>query len=328
MASKLSSMIDAGITAQQSGKLVDALACYQSALELAPEDAEALSLSGLALTQLNRLEEAEPLLRNAVAHEPDQIGFRMNLAELLRHKGLLEDAKKEVMWIVSRKPGFSPGWERLGDIAILQEDKLKAKEHYQKAFSAVAENFHIGLKLAELHIGLEEFDQALNALKGIAKQNPDNPALFNFACVALVAKQDWRQLESVSLDWARSSPNDPLAWQMLSTAYMEQGRNRLAEEHFRNVLANRSENARDLSIYGQICLQCFEYDKAKDAFNRAEVLAPERPDVLVSLSLLHTFFGEFGQAEEYCRRALQLDPGFVPAYTQLGHLIQGQFSDA
>ena len=328
MTSKLNSLIESGIAAQQAGKLNEALSFYQSALEMAPEDAEVLSLLGLVLALLDRLEEAEPLLRDAAACEPNQIGFRMNLTKLLVRKDLLEEAKKEVTWIVSQNPGFSPGWERLGDIALRQEEKLKAKEHYQKAFVAIAANFHIGLKLAGLHIGLEEFDQALNVLNGIAKQNPDNPALFNFACIAIAARHDWRQLESVSLNWARTSPNDPLAWQMLSTAYMEQGRYRLAEEQYRNVLANRSENAEDLSVYGQICLQCFEYDKAKNALNRAEELNPERADLLVSKSLFHTYFGEFEKAEAYCRRALHLDPGFVPAYTQLGHLIRGQFSDA
>jgi Flp pilus assembly protein TadD len=107
MASKLSSLIETGITAQQSGKLDEALTCYQSALLIAPVDAEVLSLLGLVLTQLDRLKEAEPLLRDAVTREPDQSGFRMNLAELLKRKDLLEEAEKEILWTVNRNPGFS-----------------------------------------------------------------------------------------------------------------------------------------------------------------------------------------------------------------------------
>ncbi len=327
MESKLSSLIETGITAQQSGKLDEALTCYRSALLIAPVDAEVLSLLGLVLTQLDRLKEAEPLLRDAVTREPDQSGFRMNLAELLKRKDLLEEAEKEILWTVNRNPGFSPGWERLGDIALLQDDKLKAKEYFQKSFSTTSANFNIGLKLAELDIALKEFDQALNVLNGLAKQNPANPSIFKYACTALLAKHDWLQLESTALNWSRTSPNDPVPWQMLSTAFMEQGRVRLAEEHYRNVLANRSENAADLSVYGQICLQCFEYGKAKDAFDRAEVLDPDLAELLVSLSIFHTYFGEFEKAEDYYRRALQIDPRFVPGYIQLGHLNRGKFSD-
>ena len=135
-------------------------------------------------------------------------------------------------------------------------------------------------------------------------------------------------MESVSLNWTRARPNDPLAWQTLTNALMEQGRYKLAEEYYRNVLANRSENAGDLSVYGQICLQCFEYDKAKIAFEKAEELEPERPELLVALSLFHTYIGEIEMAEDYCRRALQLDPSLAPAYVQLGHLNQGRFSKA
>jgi len=327
MASKLTSLIESGITAQQSGNLDEALACYQSALLIAPVDAEVLSLLGLVLTQLDRLTEAEPLLRDAVTREPDQTGFRMNLAELLKRKDLLEEAEKEVMRTVNRNPGFSPGWEKLGDIALLQDDKLKAKEYFQKSFSTTSANFNTGLKLAELDIALEEFDQALNVLGGLAKQNPASPSMFKYACIALLAKHDWLQLESTALSWSRISPNDPVPWQMLSTASMEQGRVGLAEEHYRNVLANRSENAADLSAYGQICLQCFEYGKAKNAFDRAEALDPDLAELLVSLSMYHTYFGELEKAEDYCRRALQIDPHFVPAYVQLGHLNRGKFSD-
>ncbi len=327
MTSKLNSLIESGIAAQQSGDLDTALSHYQAAFELAPEDAEVLSLLGLALTLLGRHAEAEPLLRDAVAREPGEIGFRINLTELLLRQGLLGDAREEVTRIVSQNPGFSPAWERLGDIAIRQGDKSQAKEYYQKAFSTVSGNFHIGLKLAELQIVLGEYDQALNMLNSIARQGPDNPALFSYACLAIKALQDWQQLESVSRNWARAHANDPAAWQMLATALMEQGRYRLAEESYRKVLSNRSENAADLSAYGQICLQCFEYDRAKDAFDRAEVLDPELPDLLVGLSILYTYFGEFGKAENYCRRVLQYYPGFAPAYVQLGHLTRGQFSD-
>jgi len=327
MASNLTNFIDSGITALQTGKLDDALVCFQSASSIAPDDAEVLSLLGVVLTHLGRLEEAEPLLRDAVTREPDQAGFRMNLAELLKSKDLLDEAEKEVVWIVNRNPEFSPGWERLGDIALLQDDKKRAKECYEKSFSTTSANFNIGLKLAELEMALKEFDQALSVLDSLARQYPSNPSILKCVCLALLAKRDWPQLESTALKWSRSNPNDPVPWQMLSTAFMEQGRVRLAEEHYRHVLANRSENAADLSAYGQICLQCFEYEKAKNAFDRAKVLDPDLPELLVSLSLFHTYFGEFEKAEDYCRRALQIDPCRVSAYVQLGKLNRGKFSD-
>jgi len=168
-------------------------------LVLAPEDAEVFSLLGLILTQLNRFEEAEPLLRDAVKREPDEIGFRMNLAELLTRTSLFGDAKKELNKIISLHSNFEPALEKLGDIALLQNDKAQALEKYEKAFSTTSNNFNIGLKLAELYILLREYDQALNIIDLFAKQNPDIPALLNLTCVIYIAKQDWLQLESKAL---------------------------------------------------------------------------------------------------------------------------------
>jgi tetratricopeptide (TPR) repeat protein len=327
MTPALSDLIDSGIAAQQTGNMEDALKHYQSALVLAPEDAEVLSLLGLVLTQLNRFEEAEPLLRDAVKREPGEIGFRMNLAELLTRTTLFEDAKKELNKIISQHFNFAPALEKLGDISLLQNDNVQALEKYKKAFSATSNNFNIGLKLAELYISLREYDQALNIIDLFTKQNPDAPTLLNMACVIYIAKQDWLQLESKALSWTRVSPDDPVAWQLLSTALMEQGRYRLAAEAHRNVLTKRTENAADLSVHGQICLHCFEYDKARTFFEKAETLDPEQIELLVSFSLLHTYFGDFEEAEKYCRRALQIDPRCIAAYTQLGHLDPGNFND-
>ncbi|MFT5133264.1 MAG: tetratricopeptide (TPR) repeat protein [Gammaproteobacteria bacterium] len=327
MTSKLNSLIESGITAQQSGKLNAALEHYQSAFVLAPEDAEVLSLLGLVLCQLDRLDEAEPLLREAVEREPKEFGFRMNLAEFLKRKDLLKEAENELMGMVSHDPGFSPAWDSLGDIATLQEDKTSARTYYQKAFSSALTNFTVGLKLVETHLALKEYSEALRVLESIAKDSPDNPALFNFTCITCTALRDWLQLEVNARKWLSALPNDPLAWQMLSSALMEQGQYRQAEESYRNVLAIRSENAEDLSLYGQICLRCFEYEKAKNAFEKAKLLHPDRLDLLISLSLYHTLFGELEEAESYSRRALQIDPACVAAYIQLGHISEGKFSD-
>ena len=72
--------LDDGLAAHRAGDLLRALASYRAALQLDPQDAEALSLYGLALTHLGRPHEAVSLLRFAVEREPLESGFKLNLA--------------------------------------------------------------------------------------------------------------------------------------------------------------------------------------------------------------------------------------------------------
>src|SRR5687768_1333547 len=87
--------VERGVQAHQAGRLDEAQSCYRAALQLAPQDAEATSLLGLALLHSGAVSEALPLLSRAVELEPGQSGLRVNLVEGLlgtnrRDEALLE----------------------------------------------------------------------------------------------------------------------------------------------------------------------------------------------------------------------------------------------
>lgn len=112
--------IEQGVAFHQAGQLENALACYRRALNATPEDAEANSLCGLALTHLGRLSEAEPLLIKAVSLEPDQVGFRLNLANFLEATQRPYDAVRQLRDALAVKPAAPQVWEKLATILIQQ----------------------------------------------------------------------------------------------------------------------------------------------------------------------------------------------------------------
>ncbi len=225
MTRQLNNLLDSGIAAQQSGLQDEALELFRAAYELATEDAEVMSLLGLALSQSGDFEEAAPLLQNAIEREPQEIGFRMNLLTHLMTTRDYDAAKTEAKNIIKINPAFT------------------------------------------------------------------------------------------------------LAWQILCTALIEQGLIRLAEEHFRKVLELDQNNALNFARYAQICLQCFEYSKAREALQKAESINPDLAEVQVSLALLHTYHGDFEQALNCCRRALQVEADNVDAYRQLVNVSRGKLTD-
>jgi tetratricopeptide (TPR) repeat protein len=151
--------------------------------------------------------------------------------------------------------------------------------------------------------------------------------MFELRCAVLVRERNWRGLEVASRLWADNDPENPIPWHRVTQAAFEQGRYRQALEGYESVLKLAARSARNLAAYGRICLYALELDKAAAALDEAEVLDPHLTDMLAAKGLLLAYRGELEQAESYSRRALDLDPEYAPAYTQLTRLTGGHLSD-
>ena len=65
--------------AHQAGRLGEALAAYEAVAASSPDDADVLSLYGLALLQSGRLSDAAERLRRATVIRPDLVDAHNNL---------------------------------------------------------------------------------------------------------------------------------------------------------------------------------------------------------------------------------------------------------
>lgn len=80
------------VTAQQAGRLEDAVRAYGLALALRPDDARAANNMAVALRALGRREAAEPLYRRVLTLTPDAPSTLVNLGNVLRDLGRLDEA--------------------------------------------------------------------------------------------------------------------------------------------------------------------------------------------------------------------------------------------
>lgn len=126
-----SDVMERGVRAHQARRLDEALACYRAALALAPNDAEALSLYGLALLHSGQGEHALPQLIRAVELEPDQAGLRLNLVEGLTGANQFERAVSELRIVLTVDPGNARAHARFDDIAAAAGELQIARRDWQ-----------------------------------------------------------------------------------------------------------------------------------------------------------------------------------------------------
>ena len=283
-----------GVEAHQAGRYEEALASYRAALDLNPVDAEAISLAGLALLHLERTEQALPLLHQAVELEPNQSGFRLNLAEGLVQANQHDRALHELQVVTAAEPGNARAWTRAGDVSALLGDEAGAIGAWGRAWSLSPTAAPLASKLAQ----------------------------------AMIGRRDWSALQRIAAAWTRAHPTSDEAWRVAARAAFEQGRHVAAASAFARVLQVAAPNVADLAAYASLCLHALDIDGATAALDRAEAIDPDYAETLATRALLLMYVGRFAEAEAHCRRCLERDPQNAPAYTTLSRLRRGRLADA
>jgi tetratricopeptide (TPR) repeat protein len=326
-ANQLRDTIGRGINAHQAGQLKEALACYREALAIAPQDAEAVSLCGLALLHLGDTTEAMTRLIRAVELEPQVPGFRLNLIEGFERTKNFDRALGELRIIANFDPNNVRALEKSGDIHAATGDTDGAVVAWLRAYSLQPGHVVPALKAAQTEIGRGRAELALRVLDSVAAQQPGNVALFVLRSEALIARRDWQRLRETAATWTRLEPSNPAAWRMAARAAFEQGFHTEAAAAFAAAMRYVTPTAADYAAYASLSLHALNMDDAARALEQAEALGPEHTEMLSMRALLLMYLGRFEEAESYARRAIARDPDCVPAYTTLSRLGRGQLSD-
>lgn len=324
---RFESALKLGIAAQQARQIPEALAHYNEAVSIAPNDPEALSLLGLALTQSGRMADGMGLLRQAVGLNPRLLALRFNLVDGLEAAGEYGEAIGALHVILADDPGNVRAWLKAGDIGIAQRDLDGAAVAWQRAHDLQPDAAGPVVRLARLALARERPAEALRALDSVTSV-PEDVDWLVLRCQALAALQLWPMLEESALAWLDLQPGNRAGWYQLSRAAFGQGRHRAAAEAYARGIELGTPTAADYTALAGLLLHARDVEAAGTALARAVVLDPRLPAVLAMQALLHMYHGRFDAAEDSCRRCLASEPENVDALTILDQLHEGDLPEA
>lgn len=218
-----------------SGRIQQALNGYQQVLSRHPQHAPALHGLGLACSQLDRADDAENLLRRAVALAPDNAEFLNNLGMVLAERRQLQEAIVCHHRAVNLQPAFAAAHHALGN-ALRKHGQLEASIHcFERALGLDPELAAAYINLGTAHKDLNHWDLALEAYHRSLALAPNNPIAHHNLGTALY---QLGRLEDAarSLECAVAlNPDLPEAWVNLGNIAKDQGRLEDALTTFRNV---------------------------------------------------------------------------------------------
>ncbi|MBF0380272.1 MAG: tetratricopeptide repeat protein [Magnetococcales bacterium] len=292
---KASARLQRGIEYHQKGHLKEAIICYKSCLEYAPDNEIALANLGVALKKEGKLDEAVACYQRSIAVNPNIADIHLNLANVYK----------------------------------AQNRFAAAIECYNRVISINPDYIQVYVYIANIFAEKGDIDQGIASLQNGLKIQRDNPELLcNLA--TLLARQG--RLEQAVENFKKAltiKPDYPEALSNLGLAYMEQG---LLDEGIVEFNKAIAINPNYAEAYNNLA-NCFKkqdkLSQAVEMFQKAITINPQYADAYSNLGSTYKAQGRLKKAIKSQQQAVAIAPNYTKAIKNLAlsQLLDGDFTN-
>ena len=277
-------LICLGLARHAQGK--NALAAFESASRVLPDDAQAHHLLGQALEEQGLLERAAESLARATALSPGLSDAHNDLGRVLLSLGRIDAAIASGRRALQIRPHFAAALGNLANAERARGDLASAIDGYRRVIAlepGLAEG-HSNLGNALIEAG--ELQAASDALRRALELKPDDAAAVTQLARSLTAL----------------------------------GRAGEAIPYYDRLL-ERGRRADTLNDYGTLLLGLGRFEAAARCYRDALVLTPRDARIQANLGHVLHCLGRHRAAIDCCRHAIELDARLPEAYLHLGNAL-------
>jgi tetratricopeptide (TPR) repeat protein len=282
----ISQTIQTALKHHQAGQLAQAEALYRQVLQIAPNNPDALHLSGLIAHQTGKNHIAVELISEAIRANPSSPMY-YNLGNVFKAQGNLNAAVESYQKAISLKPDYAEAYNNLGNTLKNQGRFDAAADSYHRALSLKPDN-------AEAHNNL---GTVLN------KQGHLDAAIENFQ-TAISLRPDYTE-----------------AYNNLGNAFKIQGRFDAAVDCYHRALSLKPDNAEAHNNLGNALKMQGYLDEATGSFRKAISLKPDYADAFFNLHSLLTNTEDMAPSIECMKKAVAINPANTNFRFFLGMLL-------
>ncbi|MDL2337019.1 MAG: tetratricopeptide repeat protein [Pseudomonadota bacterium] len=250
-----------GSMLQDAGRTQEAWHCLETALKLAPDDAEVNNRLGVICLSQNRLEQAEALFTQAVASQPTMASALGNLGIVLHARGDLAGAQARFREALALQPDSPENLANLGAILQAQRRSAEARACFERALemSPRMAGIHCNLGLNCIEAGL--WAQAEASLRKAIELQPQLYQAHDGLGLVLREKRQLSAAEASCRQALAIAPQDPSSLSHLGVILSDSGRLKEAAACLRQAAQLRPDDASLFTSY----LFCLTQDEAVSA---------------------------------------------------------------
>jgi len=306
-----------GLAHEKTGAWNDARRCYNQALRISPQHAEANHRLGVLIARRDGFAASLPFLKAALDVAPGKARNWLVLSEALLKAGKALDALKII------DAGIDRGLD-LPSARALRERILVAIDA-AKIIDTQRERETLG-DLFRNH----QFDEAARLAATICEHNPQATTAWKVRGASLHALGRFTEATKVFREGFRANPADAELAYNLGNLLREQGQGDEAVAAYRQALSiNPQLLSAHLNLAG-LLRQLTRLDEAESTYRRALDVDPDNADAQAGLGHVLRGQGRSEDAAAVFAKAIELRPAFAEAHTNLGNVLRdlGRLQDA
>ncbi|MCB1097999.1 MAG: tetratricopeptide repeat protein [Verrucomicrobiae bacterium] len=173
----------------------EALAGFRFALQLNPDDPEAHSNLGAALSIEKKFRQARSHFEQALAVNPDHVAAHFNFGLLLVETGDPAAARLHFQKAVATDPTHAAAWHQLGQLALDRRDPTEAITCFKRSLEArndVETHYNIGVT----YLAMDRAQDAAPFLETAAHLKPEDALTQLNLGAAYFNMEDWESAET------------------------------------------------------------------------------------------------------------------------------------
>lgn len=305
----------------KKGHLPQAKHGYLQILSEEPQNAQALNQLGLLYAEEGDLDSAVDSIQKALIIHPKEPTFSLNLANILKAKGLFSQAAEVLLDLVKNHPRYAAAFNNLGTVYYAQAKLSDAISAYRSAI-AIAPNYldaYYNLGLALTKIGKRQ--EAMNAYRALLELVPLHAgARFQLACLLMQQGNYQAAIEQFSAI-ERDHPFHFETESNIATCYLKLGQLNEAKMHYlKALLLAPAHDTQILFNLAVISVQQGLADEAVGYYLRVLKVDPDHRDAHNNLAIVYLALQNKDAALNHFREALRLKPN-DPTLTYIIHMM-------
>ncbi|MBV9977276.1 MAG: tetratricopeptide repeat protein, partial [Hyphomicrobiales bacterium] len=291
---------DLGEISRLNGDLELAHISARRALELTPDDPQALHNLGVVQYARGEFGEAQASFERAIALQPAFADDHCNLGNALRALGKLEEAVVAYRQALVIKPDYAAAFNNLGTV-LRELDRLEEAQIAYRQSLALSPNDPLTLNNLALALrDLERYDEASSLLDRSLALAPHNAKTLTYMALLRLDQNRAEEAHAAAQRAVAALPEDPETLNAMGLSLNELGRGDEALVFYRRALACKPDYAGALNNMGNVFKQSGQLAQAYEAYSRSLAIDPRRAEVYVNLTDLRKV-----KAEDPCVASMQ-----------------------
>jgi tetratricopeptide (TPR) repeat protein len=319
------------------------------------EDVALMLLQAVSLLQAGKLDEAEPLVRRALAAAPSNPDAHNLLGTILDQRGQLQAAEREYLAALRFNPRSTSARANLGVLLARTGRSEAAVETFESVLREIPDHPQATLNLALLYAGRGDYTRAVPLFERARRRQPDNLTVLSQLGFGLYQLKRTDEAAEVLASAASLAPTDPDVLYLSGLVASLRGDGEAAVDYWQRALEQRTDfaaanfmigeelrkrrryegaaefyqkaldqDAGQLVYYvrlGGAYMLLVRYDRALELFQRAAKRFPASAEAQYFVGIAARGYGNFALAEAALRQTLTLKDGNVDALAQLGFVV-------